>query len=60
MLSDEEFVNCVWNKYEDYINSENKDEFFERRIYRKNSYIIRKLSAVASFMLVIFTTFGVC
>lgn len=60
MLSDEEFVNCVWNKYENYINSENKDEFFERRIYRKNSYIIRKLSSVASFMLVIFTTFGVC
>lgn len=60
MLSDEEFVNCVWNKYENYINSENKDEFFERKIYRKNSYIIRKLSSVASFMLVIFTTFGVC
>lgn len=60
MLSDEEFVDCVWNKYENYINSENKDDFFDKKIYKNNSYTIRKLSTVASFMFVIFTTFGVC
>ena len=60
MLSNEEFVNCVWNKYEAYINSEKRDEFFDKKIYRKNSYTMRKLSTVVSFMLVIFTTLGVC
>ena len=60
MLSDEEFINSVWNKYENYICLRNKDDFFKKRIYKKNSNIIRNLSTAASFTIITFTAVGVC
>ena len=35
MLSNEEFVNCVWNKYEAYINFEKRDEFFDKKFIER-------------------------
>lgn len=58
MTSDEIFVNRVWKKYNNYMNSDVKDQFFKKHQY-KNIEIKRKLSTAISFILGIIATTGV-
>ena len=43
MLSEEDFIKSVWNKYENYnYNSKNKNQFFSKKLYRNNKYILAR------------------
>ena len=55
---DEVFVNGVWKKYNNYINSNVKDIFFKKHQY-KNTEIKRKISTAASFILGMIATSGI-
>lgn len=55
---DEVFVDGVWKKYNNYINSNVKDIFFKKHQY-KNTEIKRYLSTATSFALGVIVTTGV-
>lgn len=58
MMSDEVFVNGVWEKYNNYRNSKVQEQFFKKHQYKK-SEIKRHLSTAASFILGVIITTGV-
>ena len=57
MMSDQEFINIVWNKYDDFIKTKNRDKFFVQDQIRKLKRL-RVASAVASFLLTLIITGG--
>lgn len=58
MTSDDVFVNGVWKKYNNYMNSKVQEEFFRKHQY-KSIEIKRKLWTIVSFILGIIATTGV-
>lgn len=51
MLSDEEFIDCVWNKYNNLCNLNKTDNFYKKDFYKRYD-AFRILSQVASFIIV--------
>ena len=48
MLNENDFINSVWDKYEDYsFKNKNNDKFFKKKVYRNSEYIL----ALKSFMM---------
>ena len=58
MLSDEEFIDCVWNKYNNLCNLNKTDNFYKKDFYKRYD-AFRILSQVASFIIVMITTVSV-
>lgn len=58
MLSDEEFIKVVWKKYRNYDTQLGRKKFYNKDFYKKQDYI-RKLSQVATFIIVLLTSMGV-
>ena len=59
MLSEENFIKYVWNKYENYnYNSKNKNQFFSKKLYRNNKYILA-IKSFITFLISLTTTIGV-
>lgn len=56
LLSDEDFVKSVWEKYNDYISFDNNDNFFITKKYKKNR---KALSLVAGFVIAMIATVSV-
>ena len=41
MLNENDFINSVWDKYEDYsFKNKNNDKFFKKKVYRNSEYIL--------------------
>lgn len=58
MKSNQEFINKVWTKYDDYINSGKKDDFFEiHQIKRIN--LKKKMNFACSLLLGLFISTGI-
>ena len=58
MLSEEDFINSVWNKYENYkYTSKNKNKFFSKKLYRNNKYILA-IKSFITFLISLTTTIG--
>lgn len=48
MLNENDFINSVWDKYEDYsFKNKNNDKFFKKKVYKNSEYIL----ALKSFMM---------
>lgn len=58
MLTDEQFINGVWDKYNDYIYSNNKEIYFKKHHY-KNTDLIIKLTTLITYATSIFATAGI-
>ena len=58
MLSDEEFIDCVWNKYNNLCNLNKTDNFYKKDFYKRYD-AFRILSQVASFIIVAIATVSV-
>lgn len=59
MLSDDEFINRVWNKYDLYSqNTKNTNNFFNKNISKRNKYILL-LKSVITFFISILSTVGI-
>ena len=52
MMTDNEFTNGVWEKYNNYVNTKYKDKFFIENQYKKIKFH-RKLSLALNFIIVI-------
>lgn len=59
MLSDEEFIDCVWNKYNNLCNLNKTDNFYKKDFYKRYD-AFRILSQVASFIIVAIATCKCC
>lgn len=57
-MNNEEFINTVWNKYNNYEESKNKERFFKKHQY-KHIEIIRKIGTTISFILGMIATSGI-
>lgn len=59
MLEEKDFINKVWNKYENYSNNrKNTDRFFYKKIYQNSKYILAVKSFIA-FLISLVTTAGI-
>lgn len=58
MMTDQEFINVVWNKYDNYLCEDFKDNFFTRNQY-KHIRFNNKLSLVFNFILSLIVTTGI-
>ena len=57
MLEEDKFVNEIWDKYESYNRSRNKDKFFSQHYYKNTDYILT-LKTLSTFIVVILVTVG--
>ena len=57
MIKEESFINDVWNKYDYYNQSKNKDKFFTKHLYKNTDYLL-SLKTLSSFLVIIIVTVG--
>lgn len=58
MLNEEDFVNGIWNKYDNYSRERNKEEFFSKHCYKNTEYKLATKTAF-SFIFTMIITLGV-
>ena len=58
MMTDNEFTNGVWEKYNNYVNTKYKDKFFVKNQYKKIKFH-RKLSLPLNFIIAMIACVGV-
>lgn len=59
MLSDKDFRNEVWKKYEFYSNNPNKEKFFESNLYKKNKNVYDIAKMIATFLIITTSSAGI-
>lgn len=57
-MTDREFLDNVWRKYEIYVNTNNKDDFYKENHFKKNKTII-KLKLLVSYFLGLISLAGI-
>ena len=57
MLKEEAFINGIWDKYDSYNKSNNKDKFFNQHLYKNTDYMLT-LRTFSTFLVVILLTVG--
>lgn len=59
MLDEKDFINGVWNKYENYSNNrKSKDKFFSKKLYQNSEYILGIKSFII-FLISLVATAGI-
>lgn len=58
MMNDKDFINGVWQKYDNYINSKNDESFFKKNHY-KNNKLVKNLNTAISFIVGLVATTGI-
>lgn len=59
MLDEKDFINEVWNKYENYSHKRNnKDKFFSKRLYKNSQYILA-IKSFITFLISLAATVGI-
>lgn len=58
MLNEKNFIDGVWDKYEDYSHRKNKDKFFTKHLYKNTDYTLT-IKMLSTFLVIIITTFGI-
>ncbi len=58
MKSDNEFVNEILNKYDEYSNGRKKDKFFNKHLYKNTDYMIN-VRTILTFIVVFISTVGI-
>lgn len=59
MLTDKDFRDEVWKKYEFYSNNQNKEKFFKSNLYKKNKNIYDIAKMIATFLIVTTSSIGI-
>ena len=57
MLKKDNFINDIWDKYDSYNNSRNKDKFFTQHVYKNTQYALN-LKTFSTFLLLVIITVG--
>ena len=58
MLTDKEFLDGIWEKYDAYTAEENKDKFYKKHWYRNTDFLLR-IRTILNFLIAMLATAGV-
>lgn len=59
MLEETKYIDEIWNRYNEYMSGNIKNDFYETRVYNKENNMEKLLRTVAMFIFTIITTVGV-
>lgn len=58
MLNERDFTKSIWDKYEQYFNSKDKDKFFSKHVYKNVDFALA-VKTICTILLTITTSFGI-